>query len=175
MDVCASRPDISWLHREELLYSLDPQAIFYCGYKFEQFDGFIISDIIELKPGEARAWVGRKAIPLRVWRRGMVDELQDRLNGVVDICKISDHKPSIENPDGFSGKNCAGEKKGRHVRASPRAVDGKKAQTRAGDPVEMSISVGHEFVCFFCGRIEGDGVIHIIVNRERDFFVSAID
>ena len=39
----------------------------------------------------------------------------------------------------------------------------------------MTIGMCHQFICFFCGSIEGDGGIHLILRTEGVRVIFSID
>ena len=68
-----------------------------------------------------------------------------------------------------------GKEEQRHIRSTPGAVDGKEAQARGREPVEMTVGVRHQLIGFLGRGIKVDRVIDVVMLRARQPGVSAVD
>src|SRR5678815_6095280 len=92
----------------------------------------------------------------------MVEGSDYAFDDVIDIGKVAAHLSVVIHLDRLSFQNRLGENEEGHVGPSPGPIDRKKPQPRAGNPIEMRITMGHEFIGLFAGRIERDlSLIHI--------------
>ena len=97
-----------------------------------ELHGVVVADVVDFIGGFGAAGVGMFTAPIRVALGRMVDDAYDSFDDVVDVGEISLHLAVVVDVDGAIFQNRFGKEKKRHVRASPGAVDGKKAQTRSG-------------------------------------------
>ena len=61
-----------------------------------------------------------------------------------------------------------------HVGTAGGAVDGEEAKAGARDVVEFGVGVRHQFIAFFRGCIQADGIVHLVLGTIRNFLVGAI-
>ena len=94
-----------------------------------------------------------------------VDDSKHAFHDVINVGEIPFHFSVVEDIDGAVFQDGLGKQEEGHVRATPRAVDGEKPETRAVKPEEAAVAVGHEFIGFLAGGIEGNRVVHIVVDR----------
>src|SRR5580704_7498977 len=83
--------------------------------------------------------------------------LRDRQNAfdnVIDERKVAPHVSMIKNSNRLVRENRLNKQEGRHVGASPWAIDGKEAKAGGGDVIEMAVTMRHEFSGLLGGRIE---------------------
>ena len=116
----------------------------------------------------------RQAVLAGFARGRALHHAADALHDIIDVGEITFAVAVVEDLDRLAGAQLIGEAKVGHIRAARRAVDGEKAQARAGDVVELGVGVGHEFIALFGGGVEADGVVHLVVRGVRDLFVGAV-
>ena len=131
-----------------------------------------MADVEEAVGG--RAGVGRP-LPGRVALRGPVRDPDHPLHYVVYVGEVPAELALVVDVDGLAAQDGAHELEQRHVRSPPGAVDGEEAQASGGQPVEVGVGVGHQFVGLLARGIEGDGVIHPVRGLERHLLVEAIN
>src|SRR6201996_8425944 len=112
---------------------------------------------------------------LSVIDRNAIDKARYDTGDVIDMGKIAAHFAVIEKLDRPAFDDRLGEHENRHVRASPRPVNGKKPQTGDRQAIKMAIGVGHQFVGLFCRGIKTDGMIGLVVDRKRQLGVGAVN
>ncbi len=81
----------------------------------------------------------------------------------------------VEDRDRLARDDLPGEDIGRHVGAAPGAVDGEEAQTRQRNAVGDRIGVAHQLVGFLGRGVERDRIVHLVLDREGQLGVAAID
>ncbi len=81
----------------------------------------------------------------------------------------------VKYPDGFTGEDGLSEFEQRHVRPTPGAVDGEKANTGGRQAIEMAVCMSHQFVGLFAGGVKAQRVVDVLVNGKRHGGVGAID
>ena len=175
VDIGIGRRHVPGLEGQEPHDRLSAQMSFQGGDEVQQGHGLRITDIVDSIRGETSRRIGTGAVPSRIGRGGTRRDPDDPFDDVVDIGEVPLHFPLVVDVDGLAGQDGPGEKKQRHVGTSPGAVNGEKAESRAGDPVENRISMGHEFVGFFRGGIETHGMIDVVVNGEGHLGVAAVN
>ena len=107
--------------------------------------------------------------------RGQRQQAHHALDYVVNIGKVSAHAPLVKNLDGLAAHNGRGKQVQGHVGPAPGAINGKKAQTRAGNAEQMAVGVGHEFIAFLGGRVQTYRVVNIVVHAVGPRRIHAID
>src|SRR4029077_20310246 len=109
-------------------------------------------------------------------RRGWMIEGPDHpFDDVIDVGKVSAHLSVVVHLDRFSLQNRLCEYEEGHIGPRPRSIDRKKPQTRAGNPIEMRIAMGHKFIGLLARRIERDRMIDVVMNRKWHLGIAAID
>ena len=139
------------------------------GHEVEEVFGRVVADVIYLV-----RWNGQSvlAVPLL---GGVLHDAHHSLYDVVDIGEIALAVAIVENLDGFAFHQFVGEAEVCHVGTTCGAIDGKEAEAGRGDVVELTISMGHQFVALLRGGVEAYGVVHLVVCRIRHFLVATID
>ena len=105
----------------------------------------------------------------------MIKYADDALDNVINIGKVTAVFAMVKDLDRLARQYGFGEFEQRHVRSTPRAIDGKEAQACSGQFVKVAVGVGHKFVGFFAGCIQAERVVYIVVHRERHGSVRAIN
>ena len=105
----------------------------------------------------------------------MIDQPHHRFDDVVDVSEIPAHVAVVEQLDRRSLEDRLREDEHRHVRPAPGTVHGKEAQAGRGNSVEMAVGVRHQLVGFLRRSIEADRMIDVVLHRERQLGVGAID
>ena len=104
----------------------------------------------------------------------MLHHAHNAFDNVIDVSKVALALAVVENLDGLAGLELVCEAEVGHVRAACGSVDGKEAQPRARDVVELAVSVGHELVALLGGGVQRDWVIDLVVGGVWDFLVAAV-
>ena len=117
----------------------------------QQLFRLVVADIINL------IFITQLVRPGRI-----AQHVPDALDDVVHISEIPEHVPVVINLNRLPLPHQVGKLKVGHIRPSPGSVHGKKAQTRSRDAVQMAVSVGHQLIGLFGGRVQTDGVIHVV-------------
>src|SRR5947207_3439023 len=107
--------------------------------------------------------------------RSAVQNPDQTFDDVVDIGEVALHLAVIEHIDWMPFQDRLGKEKQRHIRSTPGAVDGKEAQARGREPVEMTVGVRHQLIGFLGRGIKVDRVIDVVMLRARQPGVSAVD
>ena len=94
---------------------------------------------------------------------------------VVDVGKVAVHVAVVINLNGFPIADLIGKLEISHVRTAVRTINGKEAQARRRNPIEMAVGISHKLVRFLRRCIEADRVIDVIRRRKRRLFLIAID
>lgn len=138
-------------------------------YKVQQVLRLTATDVVHL--------VGRdgEAVFAGLLLGGFAHHSHDAFHYIIHVCEVPAAVAVVVDLDGFTLQQFVGEAEVGHIRTTRRTIDGEEAQTRTGDVVELAVAVGHQFVALLGGGIEADGVIYIIVGREGDLLVAAID
>ena len=97
----------------------------------------------------------------------MIEGPDHSFDDVIDIGKVSAHLSVVVDLDRFSIQNRLRENEEGHIWPPPGPIDREKPQTRAGNPIEMRITMGHKFIGLLAGRIERDRMIDVVMDRER--------
>jgi hypothetical protein len=105
----------------------------------------------------------------------MIDEAHQSFRHIVDIGEVALHPALVEELDRTALDDRAGEDEHRHIGPIPRTVDRKEPQAGTGNAVEMAIGMGHQFVRLLARRIKADRMVDVVMHRERQFGVGAID
>ena len=140
-----------------------------------ELDGTGRSDVVNAVGSGRSARVRVFGAPLRVRCCRLVNHPHQGVDDVVDIGEGAPHLSVVENLDGPSFQDVAREKEHGHVGPAPGAVDGEEAQARGGDLEQVAVGVGHEFAAFLGGRIQADGMVHVLLHGEGQRAVEAVN
>ena len=138
------------------------------GHEVEQVFGVVVSDVVDLVGRE------RQSVFAVLLFGGMLHHAHNAFDDVIDVGEVALAFAVVENLDGLAGFKLVGEAEVSHVRAAGGAVDGKEAQSRAWDVVELAVGMRHEFVTLLGGGIQRYGVVHFIVGGVGNFLVTAV-
>lgn len=175
IDVCEGLHDVTGLERHEVLDRCSSASLFEDFYKPIEFLGAVIANIKNSIGRKARAWIGGMAIPIRIRRSDVIHDPGNRLGDIIHVREISFHFPMVVKIDGLSFEDGFRELVERHVGTSPRSVYREETQAGRRDLVEMAIRVGHQLVRFLGGRVQADGVIHVMMHGEWLTSVGSIN
>ncbi len=159
------------------------QKNFFCGFpklffnnfnKTRQFHGVVVSNIIDFIGRDTGRRIRSMRIPLRIRSRCAPCDTGHTLYDIVDIRKIALHLAMVKNRDRFPFQYGFGEKKQSHVWTTPRSVYSKKTKPGAGKSVQIAIRMGHQFIRLFCGSIQTDRMINIVMDRKGHVGIEAI-
>ena len=174
-----SHGHVAGLHGHEFLVGLEvvvlgqdagtDQFFLQDGHEVEEVFGGVVADVIYLVRGD-----GQSVLTVLLLG-GVLHDAHHSLHNVVDIGEVALAVAIIENLDGFAFHQFVGEAEVSHVGTTSRAIDGKEAEAGRGDVVELTISMGHQFVALLRGGVEAYGVVHLVVCRIRHFLVATID
>ena len=89
--------------------------------------------------------------------------------------EVASHPSVVEDPDRSPRQHRVGEQPKRHVRATPGAIDREEAQPGRRQVVEMAVAVRHQLVRLLGGGVEADGMIDVLLDRERHRRHRAVD
>ena len=96
------------------------------------------------------------------------------MNNIVHIGEIPIHVPVVVNLNGLAPGNPVRKLEVGHIWPSVGPVHRKEAQPRGRNAVQMSIGKGHELVALFGGRVQADGMIHIVVGGKRGLLLIPV-
>ena len=137
-------------------------------HEVEQIFRVVVADVVDLVRREG------EAVFAVLLFGGVLHHAHDAFDNVIDVGKVALALAVVENLDGLAGLELVGEAEVGHVRAASGAVDGKEAEPRAGDVVELAVGVCHELVALLGGGVQRDRVIDLVVGGIRDLLVAAV-
>ena len=85
-------------------------------------------------------------------------------NNIVDVGKVTVHIAIVEYRNGYSGQDFLREHPQHHIRAAPRTVHSKEAETRQRNTVEMGVGLAHQLVRFLGCGVERYGMIRAVFD-----------
>ena len=141
----------------------------------EQGDGGGAADVEDAIRSGAGGGVGSGAVPGGMGGGGAVEGPYDAFDDVVDVGEAAFMVSVVEDGDGFVFEDGFGEEEEGHIGAAPGAVNREKAKAGAGETVEVGVTVGHHFVGFFRGGVEGEGMLGALMFGEGHVGVGTID
>lgn len=170
---------ISWLHWYKFFVGIKiiilgehagtDQLFLQDGHEVKKVLGGVVADVIYLVRGD-----GQSVLTVLLLG-GVLHDAHHSLHDVVDIGEVALAVAIIENLDGLAFHQLVGETEVCHIGTTCGAIDGKEAEAGRGDVVELTISMGHQFVALLRGGVEAYGVVHLVVCRIRHFLVATID
>ncbi len=177
--VCVGHWHITRLHGHELLVGIKVvvlgqdtgthQLFLEDGHEVKEVFGGVVADVVHLV-----RWDGESVLAVLLLG-GVLHDAHHSLHDVVDIGEVALAVAIVEYLDGLAFHQFVGEAKICHVGTAGGAIDGKEAEAGRGDVVELTISMGHQFVALLRGGVEAYGVVHLVVCRIRHFLVATID
>ncbi len=162
--------DVARLHGEQLLLarraddSFRLEAVFKHLHKAHEAFGPAVADVVDFV---RRAVLGLIGSPLH--------DVRDARYDVVDVGEVAVHVAVVVDLDRLAAHEPVRELEVRHVRPPHRAVDSEEAQPGRRNLVELAVGVRHQFVRLFCGGVERDGIVDLVVRGVGDFPVRAVD
>ena len=111
---------------------------------------------------------------LAVGRR-VVETGEHAGDDVVDVGEVAPHGAVVEHRDRFASEDLAGEDERRHVRPSPRPVDGKEPQPGQRQAVDVGIAVADRLHRLLGRGVERHRVVGAVLDGERQLGVGAVD
>src|SRR5262245_9676368 len=88
-----------------------------------------VADVQQPKRRATRRGIRLIAFPKRIRLCDIVADLDYALYDVVDVCKIANVLPVIEELDRLVAENASGEQKQSHIWTTPRSVDREKSES----------------------------------------------
>ena len=177
--VSISDRNITGLHGDELLVGLEVEILREDTRTHELFleDGNEIEEVLGLATTYIiyRIRGNGQAILSLLTLRCALHHTDDTLDNVINIGEVALAVAVVVDLNGLALEQLVRKTEIGHVWTSCRAINREEAQTCGGDVIELGIAVGHEFVGLLGGCVKGDGVIHAVIGRERDFLVAAVD
>jgi len=137
-------------------------------HEVQQVFGVVVADVVDLVRRE------REAVFTILLFGSVLHHAHDAFDNVIDKSEVALALAVVENLDGLAGLELVGEAEVRHVRAASGAIDGKEAEPRARDVVELAVGVCHELVALLGGSVQRDRVIDLVVGGVRDLLVAAV-
>ena len=137
-------------------------------HEVQQVFGVVVADVVDLVRREG------EAVFAVLLFGGVLHHAHDAFDNVIDVGKVALALAVVENLDGLAGLELVGEAEVCHVRAASGAVDGKEAEPRARDVVELAVGVCHELVALLGGSVQRDRVIDFVIGGVRDLLVAAV-
>lgn len=119
---------IAGLHGQKIFLRFFAESILQGCYKIQQRHWLIVTDVINPVRRFTAAGIRIIAGPIRVGLRRLIDDFRHPGDDVVDIGKIAPVIAVIEHVNRLSLDDVAGKEDRRHVRPSPRPIDGEKAE-----------------------------------------------
>ena len=171
--------DIAWLHGNEFLVLLEivvgrkdigtNKLLLKDVDKVEQVLGTVVANVIDLVGRDGKAIV---AIGLFGC---MLHDTHYAFDDIIDVGEIAFTLAVVEYLDGFATTQLVGEAKICHIGASSRTIDGKEAETRGWNVVELGIGMGQQFVALLGSGIERHRIVDLVVGAVRYLLVGTID
>lgn len=137
-------------------------------HEVEQVFGVVVADVVDL------VWREGEAVFAILLFGGVLHHAHDAFDNVINEREVALALAVVENLDGLAGFELVGEAEVGHVRAAGGAVDGKEAEARARDVVELAVGVCHELVALLGGCVQRDRVIDFVVGGVRDLLIAAV-
>ncbi len=137
-------------------------------HEVEQVFGVVVADVVDLVRREG------EAVFAVLLFGGVLHHAHDAFDNVIDEREVALALAVVENLDGLARLELVGEAEVGHVRAAGGAVDGKEAEARARDVVELAVGVRHELVALLGGGVQRNGVVHFVVCGVGNFLVAAV-
>lgn len=152
------------MHGQEVFLGFFTETFFKGLDVLHEVHRLVVSDIV--KPIGAVAGGGIRGVsaPVVVGFGDFGDDAVDAFHDIVDVGEISFHVAMVEYIDRPVFQNGLGEQEQSHVGAAPGAVYSKEPESRAMKIEQAAVRVGHEFVGFLAGGVQGDRVIHVVVD-----------
>ena len=137
-------------------------------HEVEQVFRVVVADIVDLVGRE------RESVFAVLLFGCVLHHADDAFDDVVDVGEVALALAVIEYLDGLAGFKLVGEAEVGHVRAAGGAVDGKEAEARARNVVELAVGVCHELVALFGGCVQRYRIVDLIIGGVRDLLVAAV-
>ena len=162
-EIRAGFKHVAGLRREELdLRGLAEQLLQHL-YEEHGLDGTMMAEV-----EDADRWGGALG--------GRVEQhLHDAVDDVVDVGEIAKIFPLVEKLQRLPRADRARKKRRCHVGATPRAVDGEKAQTSDVEAVHVRVTVRDDLVGLLRRAVERDGLVGVVVLAKRRLRPRAVD
>ena len=138
-------------------------------YKIQQVFRIAVADVIHRVGGN-----GQAVFPGLLLRR-LPHHPEHTLHNVIDVGEIPLAVSVVEDFDGLSRPQLVGKAKVGHVRPSGRSVNGEEPQAGGGNVVELAVGVGQQLIAFFGGRVQRNGIVHLVLRGIGHLFVGAVD
>ena len=105
----------------------------------------------------------------------MLHHPYDSLHNVIHVGEVSLAVAVVEDLDLLPFQQLIGKAKIGHVWTATRTINGEEAEAGTGDIVQLRVGMSHQLVALFGGRIEADGVIHLVIRGIGYLLVATID
>ena len=105
----------------------------------------------------------------------MLHHPYNSLHDVIHVGEVTLAIAVVEDLDFLPFQQFVGEPEIGHVGTATRTIDREETETRTGDVIQFRVSMGHQLIALFCGGIEADGIVHLVVCGIGHFLVAAID
>src|SRR6476646_1349504 len=118
--------DIAWLERQQIDLRLLADVLFDELNVAHERRRLVASYVVNAVRRAAAGRVRVRSGPLGIRPCRLVEHAHDAFRNIVDVCETTGMLPVVEDIDRLVGKYLARKKKERHVRTSPRPIDGEK-------------------------------------------------
>jgi hypothetical protein len=175
LDVGIGGRHVSGLHRQVVLFRFAPQALFQHLNEAGELYGIVTADVVQAIGRVTGTGIRGGPAPVRVGCGDIVQRADYAFDDVINVGEVPLVVAVIEDINRFARENPFRKYEQRHVRPAPGTIDGKEPQPRRRQPVEVAVGMRHQLIGLFRGRVETEGMIHVVVNRERHGLVGAVD
>ncbi len=118
---------VAWLHGQEVFAGFASYGVLDAPDIIHKLGGLLVADVVYAVWRGRCGRVGVCLVPIGIALRYDVDDAYHTFHDVVDIGEVAQHVAVVEDLDGAVVQDGVDEEEGRHVGASPRAVDGEEA------------------------------------------------
>jgi len=139
--------------------------------------GDIVQEVLGSAAADVIDGVGRQGEPVfsGEFFGGALHHADNAFDDVIHVGEVALAVAVIEDLDGLARGELVRRGEIEHVRAAGGAVYGEETQAGGRDVIQLGIAVGQELIAFFCGGIEGDRIVNLVVCTEGNLFVTAVD
>ena len=174
-DVGKTGFDITGLTRKKIADRLATQRLFYQLNESAEVDTDIVPHVVDPKWRIADVRIRRLAIKGLTWTGRTIQHLQHSIHDVIDVGEVTAMTTFVVQIDGSTIENRINEFPERHVRSSPRSIDGEEPQACGWNPVEMSIGVGKQFPRTLCRGVKRKRMVNRTIGSERQSLHRTVD
>ena len=97
------------------------------------------------------------------------------LHNIVNVGEIPLAVSVVEDFNGLSRPQLVGKAEIGHIRPSGRSVNREKPQARRGNVIELAVGMGQQLIALFGSRVQGNGIVHLVLRGIGHLFVGTVD